>query len=181
MDYSFFDASVLLFKDALDALLKILEKVESSPGADNIITARLHETMRPFSFQVHWTTVIAHKVITDITGTSVRTYEDNLASIPAMIARVKEVQADIEAAGREHVNKHQHDAVSFPMGPGRPVVQAPAWQYIQGAAIPNLFFHLVTAYDIARKEGIDLGKQDYLRPFAWKYYEPKLPKTDGKN
>lgn len=32
-------------------------------------------------------------------------------------------------------------------------------------ANPNLYFHLVTAYDILRKEGVPLGKTDYLGPF----------------
>lgn len=32
-------------------------------------------------------------------------------------------------------------------------------------ATPNLYFHLVTAYDILRKEGVPLGKTDYLAPF----------------
>lgn len=36
-------------------------------------------------------------------------------------------------------------------------------------AIPNLFFHLVTAYNILRKEGVPLGKMDYLTPFIGKH------------
>lgn len=30
---------------------------------------------------------------------------------------------------------------------------------------PNVFFHLVTAYDILRKQGVPLGKMDYLKAF----------------
>lgn len=41
--------------------------------------------------------------------------------------------------------------------------------YVTGYAIPNLFFHLVTAYNILRKEGIPLGKIDYLTPFIRKH------------
>lgn len=31
---------------------------------------------------------------------------------------------------------------------------------------PNLFFHLVTAYNILRSKGVPLGKMDYLDPFV---------------
>lgn len=31
---------------------------------------------------------------------------------------------------------------------------------------PNLFFHLVTTYNILRSKGVPLGKIDYLAAFA---------------
>lgn len=37
-----------------------------------------------------------------------------------------------------------------------------------GYSTPNLYFHLVTAYDILRKEGVPLGKMDYMSPFLMK-------------
>lgn len=37
--------------------------------------------------------------------------------------------------------------------------------FIRDLALPNVFFHLVTAYDILRKQGVPLGKMDYLAPF----------------
>ena len=34
--------------------------------------------------------------------------------------------------------------------------------YINDFLIPNFYFHLVTAYDILRMSGLDLGKPDYM-------------------
>jgi len=34
--------------------------------------------------------------------------------------------------------------------------------YVNQWAIPNFYFHVVTAYDILRAEGIELGKKDFL-------------------
>jgi hypothetical protein len=31
-----------------------------------------------------------------------------------------------------------------------------------GYALPNFFFHVVTAYDILRHHGFDIGKTDYM-------------------
>jgi hypothetical protein len=34
--------------------------------------------------------------------------------------------------------------------------------YLETWAKPNFFFHLTTAYDILRHNGLDIGKRDYL-------------------
>ena len=35
-------------------------------------------------------------------------------------------------------------------------------QYLLGFAYPNFYFHVTTAYDILRANGIELGKRDYI-------------------
>jgi len=35
-------------------------------------------------------------------------------------------------------------------------------QYLLGYAYPNFYFHVTTAYDILRVNGVDLGKKDYI-------------------
>ncbi len=50
------------------------------------------------------------------------------------------------------------------------VIQNPRWEgktmvgrdYFLEHAVPNFFFHLVTAYAILRHSGVDVGKRDYL-------------------
>lgn len=34
--------------------------------------------------------------------------------------------------------------------------------FLQNFALPNFFFHMVTAYSILRNAGVDVGKMDYL-------------------
>jgi hypothetical protein len=34
--------------------------------------------------------------------------------------------------------------------------------YLQRWAIPNVLFHVTTAYDILRHNGVELGKRDFL-------------------
>lgn len=34
--------------------------------------------------------------------------------------------------------------------------------YVLDFAIPNFFFHFVTAYGLLRKEGVSVGKSDYF-------------------
>ena len=35
-------------------------------------------------------------------------------------------------------------------------------EYVLVHAIPNFYFHFVTAYALLRKEGVQIGKSDYL-------------------
>lgn len=40
--------------------------------------------------------------------------------------------------------------------------------YLQGLAIPNFYFHLMTAYSIMRANGVEIGKTDYIGDLNWK-------------
>ncbi len=35
-------------------------------------------------------------------------------------------------------------------------------QYLSGYALPNFYFHLTTAYNILRHNGLEIGKGDYM-------------------
>jgi hypothetical protein len=38
--------------------------------------------------------------------------------------------------------------------------------YLLSFALPNFYFHIVTAYDILRNQGVKIGKLDYLGPLG---------------
>ncbi len=46
--------------------------------------------------------------------------------------------------------------------PGFPTLKISGQDYIDEWLTPNLYFHLVTAYDILRAEGLAIGKADYM-------------------
>ena len=35
-------------------------------------------------------------------------------------------------------------------------------QYLLGFALPNFYFHVTTAYDILRHNGVEIGKRDFI-------------------
>ncbi len=35
-------------------------------------------------------------------------------------------------------------------------------QFLRDWALPHFYFHVVTAYDILRHNGVDIGKRDYM-------------------
>jgi hypothetical protein len=34
--------------------------------------------------------------------------------------------------------------------------------YVQSFVLPNVYFHVTTAYNILRHNGVEIGKQDFL-------------------
>lgn len=56
-------------------------------------------------------------------------------------------------------------------------ITTPRWEgkYLNGLeytiqhVLPNLYFHITTAYSILRHNGVDIGKKDYLGPLPFKH------------
>jgi hypothetical protein len=40
--------------------------------------------------------------------------------------------------------------------------------YLFELAIPNFYFHMTTAYNILRHNGVDVGKRDYVGSLNWR-------------
>ena len=169
--YTLYDASFGVIRDALESLTAILDKVAASPVADTIADARLHPDMLPFSFQVHILTQFGHKCLARISDKfPAETFAmEGLTTIDAMKARIAKVQSQFDLITKESINSRENGTVKLGLGPNKPEVDIKAWQYVHGFAIPNVYFHLVTAYDIARKEGVDVGKLDYQSAFLNKF------------
>lgn len=167
--YTLYDASIGVAKDALTALSGVIAKAEGSSAAASIPEARTCADMLPFSFQVHFVTQTVSKMVARLTGAEPKEYENNLETYDAMKARITDVQAQVEAVDRDVVNGREKEIVSMGMGKDKPDAQLEGWKYAHGYAVPNIYFHLTTAYNIARKEGVELGKLDYIVPFVGKF------------
>lgn len=167
--YTLYDASMGVAKDALTALSAVIAKAEGSSAAASIPEARIYSDMLPFTFQVHFVTQTISKMVARLTGAEPKEYENNLETYEAMKARIADVQAQVEAANRDDVNGREKETVGLGLGKDTPEVKLEGWKYVHGYAVPNIYFHLATAYGIARKEGVELGKRDYIMPFLAKF------------
>lgn len=172
--YTLYDASIGTGKDILNSLSAIVAKAESSSAASSIPKASTHPDMLPFTFQVFVTTATVAKMIARVTGTEPVEMENNLETFDAMKARIAEVQKMLEGVSRDTVNGRENEIVPVGLGKGKPDGKLKSWQYVHGYAVPNIYFHLTTAYNIARKEGVEIGKMDYLVPFMGKFLEGQM-------
>jgi len=118
--------------------------------------------MQPLKFQVQFASNVAKAVLHRIAGHEWVTIEDNETTIDQLkerIQRTLQLLRDVEGKQADFEGKEQIE-VTVPI-PSRDLKFTGA-VYISYWVIPNFFFHITTAYDILRKEGVPLGKPDFL-------------------
>ncbi|RGP69477.1 helix-turn-helix domain-containing [Fusarium sporotrichioides] len=171
MSYTLYDAAILHTKEALQSLSAILKKAASHPNASSFPEAKLAPDMLDLNFQVFFTTDTAQKIVARTTGTEpLNLSRDDCSNFEQYQARIAQVLEIIEKADKETVEKRAAEVVTIGLGPGKSA-DMKCRDYVQGYGIPNVFFHLTTAYAILRKEGVELGKQDYIGPFMGQYLQ----------
>lgn len=75
-----------------------------------------------------------------------------------LIERVEKTVDALKTAKAENfVGKEDAEVIMF-----NGKVKFTGLTYLQAFGLPNFFFHVTTAYDILRKEGVPVGKLDFL-------------------
>ncbi|PLB36924.1 DUF1993 domain-containing protein [Aspergillus candidus] len=157
--------SIRTAQQALSTLSHILKTAEKShPDPASLPSARLHPDMQPLSFQVHIATFMSMKLAARLTlQDPPAPLENNLTTIDSMQERIKTVQDILDAVPAGDVNAKAEEIKSTPLGPKE--VEISGAEYARVFNLPNIYFHLVTAYGILRKEGVPLGKVEYMTEF----------------
>lgn len=184
MPYSIHDASIIVAKNALDSLSSILSKAQDHPNNASLLQARLAPDMLPLTFQVFMVTDLALKIVTRTSGADDIKLESNMTLFDDFNARLADARtittfddchsriasarAILEDANEITINAKTDDLVPIGLGPGK-ITYLASKDYITGFALPNILFHLTTAYGILRKEGVPLCKSDYQESFLDKY------------
>ncbi|KAL1852896.1 hypothetical protein Daus18300_011978 [Diaporthe australafricana] len=157
---------------AMKVLSHLLDKMEksTSPTPESLLAARLHPSMLPLAFQFHFAADMTAKMVARLEGVDpedlgswegVKTVADARARVDAAAARLASADAD-------KISSRRDESVTYGRGPGK-VGTLKARDYAAGYSLPNILFHTTTAYNILRKEGVDLGKGDFLGPFLGPY------------
>lgn len=165
MKISMYAMSVPVFVKTLGNLSSILDKAAAHAQAKKIdpavlLAARLFPDMFALAKQVQVACDFAKGAVARLAGVeppkdddSERTFDDLKARIARTIEYVSGFgEAQFEGADeREVVLKIRDRTLSYR---GLP--------YLAHVALPNFFFHVVTAYDILRHNGVELGKRDFI-------------------
>lgn len=169
MPYTFYDGSIVLARNALDSLTSILKVAESAPNSTDLLSKKLSDDMLPLSFQIHVVTDTAQKMANRLSGKDpLQLNRDEITSFDIAHARIKQVKDILNQADSATINSYADKTVTLGLGPGKNV-EIPGAGYVSGYALPNIFFHVTTAYAILRKEGFSLGKKDYQTAFLSAY------------
>ncbi|KAL2860822.1 DUF1993 domain-containing protein [Aspergillus lucknowensis] len=147
------------------AILQKGEEHAKQKGAplDDLFNARLYEDMWPLSLQVWAATSNALKLYYLAAHVEVPNFEQSDKTYEDLYKRIDETLAILEKADTATLAANEGKTFKAPMGPSE--LEFTPEGYAVRFGLGNFFFHIVTAYNILRKEGVNLTKWDYLKNF----------------
>ena len=143
-----------------------LDKAEASAAARkfdvNIFcAARLAPDMLPFTAQIRIACDAAKNGTARLAGIEAPKFEDNETTFAELKARVAKTLAWLATVPASAIDGREAADITFPVGRDKTRTMK-GEAYLKHYALPNMFFHIVTAYALLRHNGVDLGKTDYL-------------------
>jgi hypothetical protein len=128
---------------------------------DTLVEARLAPDMFPLARQVQIACDSAKGAAARLAGQEPPTFEDTEKTLDELKARIRRTLDYISSVPASGFAGAETRRVSFPLM-NEKVLDMDGVQYLRDWALPNFYFHVVTAYDILRNQGVQIGKQDYL-------------------
>jgi hypothetical protein len=169
MTLSMYQASVPVFVRGLENLGAILAKAAHHAEARKIepavfINARLAPDMFPLARQVQIASDAAKGCAARLAGVEVPSYPDTESTFAELQERIARTVAFVQGFTAAQIDGSEERSVTLKMRSGD--VTFRGQDYLLKLALPNFFFHLTTAYDILRHNGVEIGKMDYLGKLA---------------
>lgn len=169
MSISMYLASVPPMLRALANLRAILEKAAAHAEAKKIapavlVNARLYPDMFPLSRQVQIASDNAKGAASRLAGMEPPKYEDNESTFAELVARLDKTIAFLETFKPEQIDGSEDKTITLPMHDR--TVTFKGMPYLLDYVLPNIYFHVTTAYAILRHNGVEIGKQDFLGKIA---------------
>jgi hypothetical protein len=158
-------ASIPVFVRALTNLKAILAKgaahAESRKIDPSVLTGdRLHPDMFPLTRQVQVACDTAKNSAARLAGVEAPKHADDERTFPELQARLDKALTYLRSFEPKQIDGSEDRAIKMPSPGGE--VTFRGQDYLFYFALPNLYFHAATAYNILRHDGVEVGKMDFL-------------------
>lgn len=165
MTISMYQASVPSLIHSMKNLMGILEKGEASAIARKIdpavlIASRLYPDMFPLGKQVQIVSDISRRGVARLAGVEAPSMADNETTFGELADRLKNTIAFLETITSDQIDGSEARSISLVIG--KETMHFEGLPYLLSFILPNVYFHVTTAYDILRHAGVELGKVDFL-------------------
>jgi uncharacterized protein len=166
MEFTVYSMSVQLFIPMLQNLSALLDKGAQRAAARGfdpgvLVNARLSADMFPLAQQIRIACDQAKGAAARLRGLEPPVHEDKEQTLEELKARVARTIAYLQGATPAEFQGAEQRLIRMPLRDDM-VLEAPGARYLRDWALPNFYFHVVTAYDILRHNGVEIGKRDYL-------------------
>jgi hypothetical protein len=157
--------SIPVFRKMLGNQSAILTKAEAHAAARKIdpsvlLQARLFPDMFPLTKQVQIACDFAKGAAARLAGAEAPKYDDNEATFEDLRARIAKTLAFVDTFKPAQIDGSETRTVSITLG-GQ-TYRFTGLDYLDNVVFPNFYFHVTTAYNILRHNGVELGKADFV-------------------
>ena len=166
MTISLFDTAVPVFNQMLGGLSGVLSKAQAHAESRNIepdalLQARLFPDMFPLLRQVRIACDFAKGVSARLADVDVPAFDDNELGFADLQARIDKTLAFINGLTPAQFEGSATREVVTQAGTPKEKRFA-GTSYLLNYGLPHFFFHVTTAFDILRHNGVEVGKKDYI-------------------
>lgn len=164
---SMYGASVPVFARALANLAAILDKGAAYAQARKIdeavlLNSRLYPDMFALTRQVQIATDTARSGAARLAGVEFPAYEDKEATFAELKKRIQDTIAFLETLKPQQIDGSEDRTITWQTRSSSKSMQG--LPYLFTHLLPNVHFHVATAYNILRHNGVEVGKKDFLGP-----------------
>ncbi|KAL2064658.1 hypothetical protein VTL71DRAFT_3796 [Oculimacula yallundae] len=167
MAITLYSITIPVFLKHLDTLQKLLIKgIKHAEDAGNDLTkeklvgSKLIADMGDLVYQIQRVSDTAKGFAVRIAKIENVALEDNEKTLAELQERIAKTIKILESVKEEDVNDKEDAEVILKLKTAE--LKFTGKSYTTDFAVPNFYFHFVTAYALLRKEGVDVGKADYL-------------------
>ena len=167
MTISMSSASLPVFTTMLRNLNHCLSKAEASAAARKfdvnvLVQARLAPDMLPLASQIRIACDAAKLGAARLGGLDAPKFADDETTFAQLQERIAKTLDFLASVPPTAIDGSEDKAITFPVGRDGTTRTMPGEAYLKHWVLPNVFFHVTTAYALLRHNGVDLGKVDYL-------------------
>jgi len=149
--------------DSLDHILRTGAANAAERGIDmNVfLNARLAPDMHPLYKQVLMVCDLSKMAPYRISGQTPPVYDDSERALDELYGLIAKTKADIAKVKPAELDGRENHEFTIKLGP-RGDTTFTGDVYLASFTLPNLYFHITTAYNILRHNGVPLSKVDFF-------------------
>ena len=160
------NASLPIFKMGLTNLAHCLDKAATNAAhrgfsPDAFLPLRFAPDMLNFASQIRIACDTAKNAAARVGGLEAPKFADDETTFGQLQERIRKTLVWLDTVPANAFDGREALEITFPVGRDKTRTML-GDSYLKHHAVPNFFFHVVTAYDLLRQAGVGLGKRDYL-------------------
>ena len=168
MSFSMYDVTIPVLIRGLTVLSGYIDKAAAFAADNkfepsNLVNARLAPDMLSLAGQVQRASDTSKGAIARLTGATMPSFPDTETTLDELKQRIAKTVDLLKAVKPQDLDGSDSKPIELKFGKMAQTFRGD--EYVMKFLLPNFFFHITTAHDILRHNGLKIGKLDYLGSF----------------